>query len=447
MQNCFMISLLKRMIFNCEVRGIVLRSSSLVLALLVNIVLARQLDPAGYGVYSYILSWVLMVSMIQRSGLALLTVREVANYRQQDAAGMLSGFLRWAGKLTVLATLTLGLLAIIICEVLVRVSPQSDARLAYYVLPIFILLGLTSFFEAASRGFGYLILGQLGEFIVRHIVQLLVISVILSGLLAAPFSMEDALLSASIGVFAAFLISLFVFRIARAEHPKAPPVHDSRRWLTSFFIHSSSTAISALTGFLGVIVVGMFLAPENVAYLQVAMQLSLLISFVLTALSTLYAPSFAQSFTMNDKQRYQKLGMRLCNIGLLAALAISLFFIFYGRQLLSFVFGVEYVNAYEPLMVMMVAHLLNAATGAAATILNSAQLEQQVLKALLLALIVMTVTIIPLIYLYGVVGAAVASGLCLVTWKAVSVWLAYKHLGILSLPGFSWTVQPTFEGK
>jgi O-antigen/teichoic acid export membrane protein len=77
----------------------ILRLIALALGFITNIVLARALGVKEYGIFSYVLAWIGLLSAVGIFGIDRLLVREVAAYIGKSDWGRLRGLLGW-GHLT-----------------------------------------------------------------------------------------------------------------------------------------------------------------------------------------------------------------------------------------------------------------------------------------------------------------------------------------------------------
>ena len=71
------------------------RVGALFLGLLSNLALTRWLGITAFGQYSYILAWLIILS-IPSMGMGTLVVRETAIAHRQDDADTFGGFMRWS---------------------------------------------------------------------------------------------------------------------------------------------------------------------------------------------------------------------------------------------------------------------------------------------------------------------------------------------------------------
>ncbi len=427
-------SILATNLRSTEAKALLIRLSSVAIILGVNIVFARGLGPDAFGIYTYYMAWLLMFSMMQRSGLALLLVREVSIYLSSNRADLLSGVIRRSWQFTVCGTIGLTAFIIGFCEVLIWIGSDVELRQIYYGLPLLVLLGILTQIEAVTRGSGGAVIGLAGEFVVRHTAQL----ALFLGVLALPITNianpTGALLSTVAGVSCALLFALIFYRKARRRHPVSEPSYADQKWLHSLSILTGSTGLAAVNGYMALLLAGIWLQPARIADLQIATQIGAIVVLGLSVINMLQAADLARSFALRDQINIQRLATRSCRLSLAFGLVSALVFFGAGPFVIELLFGVEYEGAYLLALILIGGMLFNAATGSASTILNSCNLERHVLASVFFATISLAVLVMPLTLKFGVVGAAWASSISLVAWKSLAVWLLFRDTGVVCLP-------------
>ena len=78
------------------------------LAFVTQILLARFLGPAGYGIYAYVIAWTTVLALCATLGFETGMLRFVAAYRARQQWSLLRGILRYALRRVSLAGLVIG---------------------------------------------------------------------------------------------------------------------------------------------------------------------------------------------------------------------------------------------------------------------------------------------------------------------------------------------------
>lgn len=425
--------------------GLIIRLLSVGLLLGLSIVLARGLGPEGFGTYTYAMSWVLMFSMIQRSGLAILLVREVAVYNSQQQFENLNGVVFRGWQVTFGICAMAAILLAGICEALVCFRNDPQFRLIHLTLPLLPLIGATSIMEAVTRGFGKVLAGQLGEFIVRHAVHLIVFLTLSLGILPWAASPQTAIGAAIIGSLVALILSFAIYKTVYRPQITKKKEYDDKRWAKSLALLTSSTGISAINGYIAIVIVGIWLVPSEIAALQIAIQMTILISMGVVVINIMQAADVAKLFAAGNIREVQNFASRGCWLSLGFGATVSIVFVAGGQRLIDFLFGSGYEETYSLVLILMIGQLFNVATGSPGTILNAGHHEKHVLTSVLVSTLVIVITIIPLAYFFGTAGAATSMSIGLIVWKGVAVGLLKKETGIICLPLNSIFRNPTID--
>ena len=135
------------------------------LGFILNVLLARFLGVADFGVYTYALAWRDLLIIPSLLGLDTLMVREVAVYRAKSNWGLLRGLLRWANTIVLVSSIVISLIAI---AVVWQIDFQNRSQmiltfcLAMSLLPISALRNVRL---AAMKGLKLVFMGLLPEMI------------------------------------------------------------------------------------------------------------------------------------------------------------------------------------------------------------------------------------------------------------------------------------------
>lgn len=144
-----------------------IKISNTLLAFLLSVLLARALGPEGYGVYSFALSILMMLSIPIQAGLPNLVVRETAKACEIEDWPLVWGISRWAVRLICYFSLFLiAIIAVILWVMQDRIgSPREDVFWKGMLLIPLIAMIMAQ--GAAIRGLGRVCLGQLSDSVLR----------------------------------------------------------------------------------------------------------------------------------------------------------------------------------------------------------------------------------------------------------------------------------------
>lgn len=214
----------------------------------------------------------------------------------------------------------------------------------------------------------------------------------------------------------------------------AQPAYRSREWLRSTLPFTLIGGAGVINNQTDIIMLGGFTGPDEVGIYRVAAQGATLVSFSLQVANAVVAPQLSRLYAQGDTARLQHLVTQSARVVLLAAIPVALVFILAGAPVVSWVFGSGFTAAHAPLAILAVGYLLNAVFGTVGVLLQMAGYQTVTARILwqtvLLNIVLNSVLIPP----FGLVGAAVATSLCLPVWHFLLYMAARKRLGISCLP-------------
>ena len=188
----------------------------------------------------------------------------------------------------------------------------------------------------------------------------------------------------------------------------------------------------------GVIVVGIFLRPQDVAIYSAAAATSGLVTFPLYAATALSAPKFAALHSQQRPLELQALVTDVTRWTFWPSLAIALIFVAFGSIVLR-LFGPGFEQGYATLLILTLGQLVNAFTGPVGSLLNMT--GHQIVTAQVLSTSAILGVVFGLVFtqIWGSVGTAVAFSGAMVLWNA---WLAIFVIRKLEI--YPWLPVPTF---
>ncbi len=192
---------------------------------------------------------------------------------------------------------------------------------------------------------------------------------------------------------------------------------------------SGPMAISAITYLLmqsvDIILLSKYSSFERVAFYSVAIKLTTVLSLVLASVNTVYAPTFAEWYSLKDFKSLKegiKKSTRL--IFVLTFPAILIVFLF-SNTILG-LFGTDYKAARDALLVLLIGQAVNALCGSVGVYMNMTG-KQVVFQRILLIAFAINITLnLILIPVYDILGAAIATTISTIFWNIVTTWYIYR---------------------
>lgn len=409
-----------------------LKVTNIGLAFLTTIFLARLLGVEGYGIYSFAYALTILLGIPVQSGLPNLILRETARGMATKQSDLVKGAWKWSRQMVLIFSL---IVIIGLGPLLIwwqgGLNNVKGVTLACSLLLIpFIALGNLS--GAVLRGFQNIIAGQLPEFFIRPgLYLLLIVGVWLfySQWLTPPRAMFMLVLASLMAfVFGAWLLWQKTPKSVSESNAR----FDSRGWLVSSTLFALLAGFHVLNSQLGTIILGIYQSPISVGTFRVAVQVSLLASFGLDVINQILAPRFASLYAQGEKEDLQRLVTASARIILIFNIILTSLFIVMGRNFFLIIFGTSFLNAYFPLLILLVGQMFNSLTGSVGFLLNMTGHEYETMQGMAIAgglNIVLSLLLTPR---WGIFGTATATSISMIIWNAILWWRVRQKLCINS---------------
>ena len=337
------------------------------LSFITSVVISRILGAKGFGHYTYAISFVTLISFPAVMGLNTLLTRELARFRALNAWKDLCGLLKWTDRTVILISL---LVSIIFGAVVWGVREDLEEEAVYSLLTATLIIPFLSLIrirQGALRGLGYIVRAQIPQFLIRPVLFISLIG-ILSFCIELSASISVGIRAFSAGISLSFsLIMLKIYLPSPVK--KVSPTFHSRLWLKSGIFFLAAGAASMINEQISVILVGSLMGGKETGLYEVARRGAIFITFVMTVIGVTIGPTIARLHTYNEKDKLQRLITKSVQMGLLSALSVAVFLIFFGRWYLH-LFGEEFLQAANILIILSLAYLTHVCFGPTSLILN-----------------------------------------------------------------------------
>lgn len=404
------------------------------LSLVTAILLGRALGAEGYGYYAFAIAAVTFISIPAQLGIPSLATREIAASHARSEWSLMRGFRR---RIAQTASFSIILGAILVGGALLAFAdeiPALDVRtfaVALLLLPLYAGLSLMG---SLLRGLRRVVQGTWPNRLLQPAVFVLLL-LALAGGLSSQLAIALNVVSCAIGMIAtAWLLRRYWPR----EASEAQPEYRTSAWLSSLLPFTLLAGINLLNQKTDIMMLGVFTSAADVGIYNVAIQGAMLVSFPLTVCNAVLAPNIARLHAQGDMRRMQRL-MTVSTLAIsIAAGAAALVIILAGEWLLREVFGDAFTPGYPALAILAIGQLLNAWAGSVGQFLIMTGHEKDTLKGVAVAAFLNVVLNSALIPFFGMIGAAIATAISLLTWNILLVVLVYKRLGLVAGPGGHW---------
>ena len=391
------------------------------------ILVARWMGSSEYGLYSFAIAWMTLLAYPATLGLPGAAVRFVAQYAAANDWQHVVGLMKVSSWLTFgcgALVATLAISAVLYFKSYLNPGYVTPTIVALAGIPI---VALTIVRSEAIRGLGWPALAwgplQLG--------QPLLLLIVAAAMVFFAMQLTAAMgVGASILAYAANLIAQWGVLHARlGTRIKVEPKVNLGAWLgvAVSFVWISLANVILLQA--GVIVIGIFLRPHDVALYSAAAATSGLVTLPLYAATALGAPKFAALHSQQRRLELQALVTNVTRWTFWPSLAIALIFVAFGPIVLR-LFGPGFEQGHAMLSILTLGQLVNAFAGPVLSLLNMTGHQVVAARVLSTSAILGVVFGLVLTPIWGSFGTAVAFSGAMMLWNA---WLAISVIRKLEI--------------
>jgi len=398
--------------------------SGALLVLLSQLFLTRLMGASQYGIYYFVLSWMMVLVIPAKLGIDHALLRFVPAYVAKQEWSLLHGILRWGNRTVLIGGISVAGLTALSLLLLENQDPwqRQTFFLACLILPLW---ALTYLRQSVLRGLKHVALALLPELIAAPI---LLISIVL---IAAQFNVApQAPMVMGATLLAALLALMLGHHWYRKSLPSpalhSPPQYHQNRWMTSARALFVGSGMHVLMNNTDAIMLGLLTETDVVGIYGIAARCAFIVAFPLTVANAIFAPMISELLHTErqaDLQHFLSSGMRWV---IAASVSIATMLILFSTPLLGF-FGPGFTSGQDALLILVIGQLVNALSGPVAYLVAYAgheKLTAWVLSGGGLLNILLNALLIPL---WGIQGAAIATGVSIIFWN-LTLYLVARRI-------------------
>ncbi|MBW1933006.1 MAG: flippase [Deltaproteobacteria bacterium] len=401
------------------------------LQLLTHIVLARGLGPTLYGLYT--IGWTVLQigSQVGLMGLENGVIHFGGRAQGMKDETYLSQALRHSLFLALISGLLVGggiylsapYMAVNLLHQEALIGVLRDFGLA---LTLYIGLRVTSTATRLSRRMQFSVLA--GD-IVPAVINIGFVVLLV-------YMMKRSLHGALIAVWAGFGIGwLLAFYYLRQLFPGfARSQSFSLELFKQLLFFSLPTFLAGMVTMLmqsaSTLLIGYFRSPAEVGVYQAAVRVSMLSGIILVAFNAIFAPMIPALHQARQKAQLNELFKVSTKWALYSSLPLFLIIIFVPHQVMELIYGEAYAGGAWPLAILSCAQLVSTGTGAVGFLLIMTHHEKRWLLISAVSFLLSIVLNLALIPLWGIRGAALATGVGIVASTLIALFQVKRRLGL-----------------
>ncbi|MDZ7696614.1 MAG: flippase [Deltaproteobacteria bacterium] len=182
-----------------------------------------------------------------------------------------------------------------------------------------------------------------------------------------------------------------------------------------------TSTMTFVIGQTGVIMLGIFRSEAEVGYYAIAVSIASLTVFVLKAVNSMAGPKFSELYHSDKLDELFHVAKKSAKLIFWITVPILFFLIFFGKQLLSQIYGPDFSVAYWAMVLLILGQFINSISGATGLFMNMTGNQNMFRNFVFIATLINIGLNILLTPTYGLYGAATAGMVSLMVWNIATL--------------------------
>lgn len=388
--------------------------------------LTRKLGARQYGTLTYAFTVISLMVGLLMSGINNVAVREPPALLSKGKKELWKGFYIWSNKLVLFIGILLPLFiggALVIATFYLHILRNTHYTLPIlYALPAVPFICLMNYYSACLRGQYKSVLSFLPDNIIKPLIFLIVLVCFLN------FTLWNAIWARDISFVAGSIFAIMAFyRTTKTD--KIIPQYDIPAWkasLRSFFI---LTVIININQKLDILMLGFYRDASEVGIYSLADRVAASIVIFQMIMNQISTPSIARLHALNEKEKLQKMVVKIARWVTLISLPVFFLIIFFGKWILSY-FGPAFVHGQTALIIICTGQLIGVAFGPGGNFSVTTKNEGLTIIFGLVRMAVIILLNVILTPIWGINGTAIATAASVIIGNAGIYSIIKKRTGV-----------------
>jgi O-antigen/teichoic acid export membrane protein len=381
---------------------------------LLSVFLARTLEPANYGQFSYIVSIIMLLTVPIQFGIPKLLLRFVAEYKEKKEDYKIIELIAQSHIILLIASAIL-----LVIFTFIPFGFENDNFTRWIIFLNVIIYVLNIIYSSILRGFGKVIIGNLSDLVLRPL--LFIILILITSFLKMKFDVNSILILYLFSNSTALIYVIWNCKLIILESLKSIKllgidwlyIKNLLGLLTPLFLIS---AVDILNSNIDIIFLGQYVGKNEVGIYKVGLSLSWLFSLPRSIFTIAWAPHIASEYH-KSKIRFKILVNRMSKLVFFSSIILFLMVIFFSQKFIFLAYGGSYSDSSIILLILSSGHFLNISLGMGDVVLNMSGHDKDVAKSSFLAVSINLILAFILIPKFGIYGAAISTSVSMGVWN------------------------------
>ncbi len=392
-----------------SISSVFVKIAGMLAALGASVLMGRLLGVGGYGTIELANRVSTIFLIISLFGFSDIILKEIAIAKIKNKIFLIRNYMYTAIGFSLIFSIVIATIIVFLGEYLaiyIFGTPTLILPLRIMIIAM-IFHTLSRCFTSGINGFGKIWQSSLGD----QTLSMILVFILL--IIANKYTKVDVQTVAFIYLISRIGVSIcmgaYWFRLLPIAKKNSRFVFQKQllRPASHLLLSSASSLISMSAAS---IILGIMVSVREVGLYNISTRLALLTIVFLQITNSALAPKIASFYHLGKKKELEKLLSNVTFVLVFIGVISLLIFVFGGKYILS-LWGDGFKEAYYYLILLAFGQFVNISTGAVSTILVMTGNEKIVGRISIIFMILSILLNILLIYFYGGIGAALATGL------------------------------------
>jgi O-antigen/teichoic acid export membrane protein len=392
--------------------------------------IARIVGAETYGIYTYVIAWITVLSYLCASGFDVALLRFVPTYHADRAWELLKGAMQYAERLAIFVSIVTIIISILILSIWAHSLPRQLNEtffIGFALVPVWALLWIRC---SAARAFGAVVLAVAPDRVMRDGALIVLIAFAyfcLGWKIDAPLAMSSTLIGSIVGLA---VVSVTLRQLRPRELETAVPVYAAAAWQRTALPLMIMGATEVFMNRTGILLLGWIGEANNAGIYSLAFNIAFVVTLPRTAINTLFTPTVSALFSHSERSVLQVLIAKSSWWMLVAATCAGTVLLALAEPVLGW-FGADYRAGVPALQILLIGQMITAGAGSQMQVMTMTGHERIAAGLLVLMSGVHLVMSLGLIRSFGLTGAAIATCTTLILWNLAMAFYIWRRVHVL----------------
>jgi len=416
-------------VINGAAVALVLKVLGAGLTFLFNLVLARTLGAEGAGLYFLALTVTTIATVFGRMGLDNTLLRFTAANASVDDWSAVKGVYVKGMKLALIASSLSAIAVFVFAPVMaekVFQKPELVIPIRWMSLAV-VPMTFVMLHAQALKG-----LKRIRDSFIVFGVSVPAMSLTALLLLGANYGVNGAIWAYASGAILTALLGVILWRTATPRLRKVSGAFRTNDLLKSSIPLFWVASLNMLINWTATFALGIWGTGEDVGIFSMASRTAMLTSLILTSVNSISAPKFAELYKKKDMAALGSTARSTAKLMTLIASPLLLLFLVAPQWVMG-MFGDEFQKGGILLSILAIGQFVNVATGSVGFLLMMSGNEKIMRNNVAFVAVMSVVLNVFFVPIYGVIGAVIASAICISIQNIIAMFIVKIRLGISTI--------------